>query len=405
MIEKLVRAPINTFFDITPKGQIYNRLSGDIQSLSALMLPLSNCLINFFGVSNAIIICAYFELSSLLFIPIFLIFGLTLTNIYLPGMRELTRVQGITRSPIIHYLGQTVSGAYTIRAFNYSALYAQKFYKSVNALIKLVILSSGASNWYGMYMDFCSIIFIAFLTFIIIIYEKDFTPQSVGLMLTHSFLIKKYLFRLFDVGTGFENSMVAMERCNHYIELKGEKEKEREIDKKLINWPCLGRIEFLNYSVKYRPNTEVVVKNLSFKINSREKIGVVGRTGCGKSTLILGLFRLLEPLTGTIKIDEVDIVELGLDILRNSITIIPQDPSLMKGSLRYNMDPFNKYTDIEIKDVFDLIGSSIHKDEKGLEKEIKEMGLNLSVGERQIICICRAILRVFNIFNFRNPKS
>jgi ABC-type multidrug transport system fused ATPase/permease subunit len=224
-------------------------------------------------------------------------------------------------------------------------------------------------------------------------------------MLTYSFKIKNELFNLFNVGTGFEISMVAMERCNQYIDLKGEKEKEMEIDKKLLNWPSLGRIEFLNYSVKYRPNTEVVLKNMSFKINSREKIGVVGRTGSGKSTLSLGLFRILEPLTGTIKIDEVDIGEVGLDILRNNMTIIPQDPSLMKGTLRYNVDPFNKYTDIEIKDVFDLIGSNIHNDEKGLEKEIKDMGQNLSVGQRQLICICRAILRVSNIFNFRNPKS
>ena len=152
--------------------------------------------------------------------------------------------------------------------------------------------------------------------------------------------------------------------------------------------------------MKYSPNTETVLKNLNFEIEGSTKVGVVGRTGSGKSTICLCLFRILEPLTGTIYIDDKDITNIGLDILRQSLTIIPQDPCLMAGSLRYNLDPLNRSNDEEMIKVLKEVGfeESYEDDKKKekksiLEKEIEQNGANLSVGEKQLVCIARAILR------------
>ena len=170
-----------------------------------------------------------------------------------------------------------------------------------------------------------------------------------------------------------------------------------------MEWPRLAVLTAINlripgclaFSVKYRPNTEIVLKNLNFVIQGQEKVGIVGRTGSGKSTITLCLFRILEATEGKILIDDVDISKLGLEILRHNLTIIPQDPALMEGSLRYNIDPLEKSDDNEIIKVMEKIGFDyiIKRDKQGLNQEIAEGGSNLSVGEKQLICITRAILR------------
>ena len=155
-----------------------------------------------------------------------------------------------------------------------------------------------------------------------------------------------------------------------------------------------GEIQFQNYSVKYRPDTEIVLKKINFKINAGEKVGICGRTGSGKSTICLCLFRILEPLEGTIFIDNIDITKIGLDLLRKNITIIPQDSCLLEGTLKYNIDPFNKYSDEEIIQILKDIGFEYtESDDLILNKKIEQNGANLSVGQKQLICIARALLR------------
>ena len=170
-------------------------------------------------------------------------------------------------------------------------------------------------------------------------------------------------------------------------------------------WPSEGSIRFENYSVQYRPETEIVLKNLNFEIKPKEKIGIVGRTGSGKSTIALCLFRILEAKEGKIYMDDVDISQIGLKKLRSNITIIPQDPTLMEGSLKFNIDPLNNHTEQEIENVMREIGfwyicernleenKNKPDNEKGLNMIITENGGNISIGERQLICITRAILR------------
>ena len=161
------------------------------------------------------------------------------------------------------------------------------------------------------------------------------------------------------------------------------------------DWPKDGKIEFKDYTLRYRPETELVLKNLSFSVNNKEKIGIVGRTGAGKSTIWLALCRIIEAESGSIIINGVDIKYLGLADLREKITIIPQEPTLFEGTLRFNLDPVGSISDAELLKMAKKasLDELINRDEKGLNQEIEDGGKNLSSGEKQLICILRAILR------------
>ena len=191
--------------------------------------------------------------------------------------------------------------------------------------------------------------------------------------------------------------MVSLERCCKYMTIVQEKPSHIPAkDDQLIqeNWPQSGEIEFRNYSVRYRPGTEIVLKKINFHIQPGEKVGICGRTGSGKSTICLCLFRILEATEGSIFIDNVDIATIGLDLLRSNLTIIPQDPCLLEGTLKYNIDPFNKTKNEDIVQTLKDIGFEYTEpDDKIMDKMIEQGGSNLSVGQKQLVCIARAILR------------
>ena len=194
-----------------------------------------------------------------------------------------------------------------------------------------------------------------------------------------------------------EVAMVSLERCEAVTEIKGEKIPIKDEEIKIIKgkWPNNGKIEFINFSAKYRPFTPIILKKLNLVINPGEKVGIVGRTGSGKSSIVLSLSRIIEGYQGKIEIDGIDISELNLDDLRQSITIVPQDSFLIEGTLRENLDPMNIYSDSEIikyLDEFSLF-KQIEDNNKRLNIEITENGSNLSIGEKQLICFVRAVLK------------
>ena len=166
-----------------------------------------------------------------------------------------------------------------------------------------------------------------------------------------------------------------------------------------MDWPHQGKVSFKDVSLRYRPKTALVLKDLTFEIEPGQKIGICGRTGAGKSTIALTLSRIIELEKGTIEIDGIDISSLDLKDLRSKITVIPQDPTLFKGTLKFNLDPFNSLDDEKLKEVLlkaglnNLLGRGEKQFGNGLEFRIDEGGSNLSVGEKQLLCICRSILR------------
>ena len=309
--------------------------------------------------------------------------------------RELTRIEGVLNSPILNLINETIPGATTIRAYNFEDIYTRNFQGRVDDHFKVSVFLVGTYQWYLLILNILSFLFLGFLIAFTLIYKTTFTPKEIGILLTYSIVLNEDLVQFLSAYSNFENTMTKMERCLGYTKIISERPQETEIDKDNTNWPSQGKIQFIDYSVKYRPDTEIVLKNLSFTVNPGEHLGIVGRTGSGKSTISLCLFRILEAHSGKILIDDVDISKLGLKKLRNSITIIPQDATLMTGTLRYNIDPLGISRTEEIVDVMKRIGFHyiLENHPQGLEQNISENGGNLSIGEKQLICITRAILR------------
>ena len=396
MTECLIRAPISTFHETIPKGQIFNRFSKEIQSVdSSIMESLVNFISSMSALISAIFVCAYYQPNSLLILPFLIILGYKITKFYQKCARELTRMESIVRSPLINTLNETIPGLMSIRAYGLINEYLNKWFYVSDENLKVKLILRGVSQWFDLALDLLCFIFVVFLVIFTFLFKEKFSPKIIGLLLTYCFSLQRNLTRGLKQTTTLETSMICFERCLEYTKIQSEAAKKLNNDIKLKNWPKEGKIEFINFSTKYRPDTEIVLSNLNFLIEPNKKIGICGRTGSGKSTITLCLFRILESISGKILIDDIDISKIGLDKLRSSLTIIPQDPCLFQGTLKYNIDPLNQYSNEEILKVFQKISFDyiINKNPKGFNMEVAEGGTNLSVGEKQLICIARAILR------------
>ena len=406
MLHHLIKAPINLYHNTVPKGQIFNRLSNDLFKIdigeSFMFYNVSSYSANLIG---QIVVCAIFQPYCLTLVPFIVILGLLTMRYYLNCSREISRLESISRSPLLNSVNETVFGALTIRAFKLNNYFIDDFRKKADNFLKTRIFLVGIMNWYTLMLDFLSYMFIIFLILFSIFFRFDFEPATIGILLNYCVQIQDELVRYLTCRSNLENDMVGLERAIAYTKIIQERPDKMKNDDEIGLWPSEGSIRFENYSVQYRPETEIVLKNLNFEINPREKIGIVGRTGSGKSTIALCLFRILEAKEGKIYMDDVDISQIGLKKLRSNITIIPQDPTLMEGSLKFNIDPLNNHTEKEIEDVMREIGfwyicernleenKNKPDNEKGLNMIITENGGNISIGERQLICITRAILR------------
>ena len=397
MIERLIKAPINLFHETVPRGQIYNRLSKDLDHMNFSMWALGDLLISLLSVIGSFILCGIYDTYSLLYMPVVFIVGFFVTTFYLSGSRPLTRIASISRSPILNVISETLPGNSTIRAFQEENFYKEKYFDKINDSLNINLISRGTSIWFQEMFKFVSIVYLAYLVVRTIFNEENMTAQSCSIIFTYSVLLQDYLGSIFSRCANLENDMVSMERCCKYMKIVQEEPSYiPEVDDKLKseNWPQNGEIEFKDFSVRYRPGTEIVLKKINFHVQPGEKVGVCGRTGSGKSTICLCLFRILEATEGQIFIDNTDISTIGLDLLRSNLTIIPQDPCLLEGTLKYNIDPFNKNKNEDIIQILKDIGFEYtESDDKIMDKMIEQGGSNLSVGQKQLVCIARALLR------------
>jgi ABC-type multidrug transport system fused ATPase/permease subunit len=216
-----------------------------------------------------------------------------------------------------------------------------------------------------------------------------------GLVLNYTVMLSVYLTFVVRTVTDTENNVVSIERISEYL----RNDREAEWDKPEVpldpNWPARGEVKFDKYSTRYRPELPLAIKKVSFQIDSGEKIGVVGRSGAGKSSVAMSLFRLIEAVDGHVEIDQVDITKLGLHSLRGRLGIIPQDPALFSGSVRFNLDPFDQHQDDRLWHALRLchLAKWVANHPAGLQIEVGEKGQSLSVGQRQLLCLARALLR------------
>ena len=389
MVDKTLKSPINLYFDKTPTGKILNRFSKDLNKIDADFPFTLNFVIECLSwVGAAIFVSALVSPWSLLSLPFVVLSGVILLKYYIRSFREMTRIETVTNSPILSNFGETLSGATTIRCFKKQKDFLSKNHTLVDNNLNAFFWIQSLNIWFSIRLQYISsfmmIVSIAFC----IAYRESSDTTTVGVLLTYLLTLQVNILWFFRIASEVEGGMVSYDRCDQILSIPQEAFDRDE--KAAGNWPFSGRIEFDNYCLRYRPETELVLKNLSFVIQPKEKVGIVGRTGAGKSTICLALCRIVEGDSGHIIIDGEEIQFVDLAYLRSKITIIPQDPTLFEGSLKFNLDPENQSSDEEIKRI---ISKAALQELWDSNKEVAQNGENLSSGEKQLICICRAILR------------
>ncbi|RHY93340.1 hypothetical protein DYB35_013691 [Aphanomyces astaci] len=396
LFRRVLHAPVTTFFDITPVGRILNRFSSDLDQVDS-MLPFTGVLfLQFaFQIAAIVVVCAATSPFMLVvYAPI--VFGFAKVQLYYnKTSAELKRLESTARSPVLNLIAETVNGLSTIRAFGMTEVFARQSRTILDRSQSFFMLYRMSSRWMQMRLDWLSSGIVGGVAFIAVASKASIGITAAGLALTYAAQMSSLLSRFTFKASTLENIMTCVERLEHYNSLDTEGDSVNASAVAPPNsWPSVGSIEFKSFSMRYRPNLDLVLTDVSFEVVGGEKVGICGRTGSGKSSLMAALFRLVEGADGgRIYIDGVDIATVDLHTLRSRLTIIPQDPVLFSGSLRFNLDPANEVSDDELWAVLKKVHLADSLDNGGLEFHVAEKGSNLSVGQRQLLCIARALLR------------
>ncbi|XP_035783639.1 multidrug resistance-associated protein 1-like [Anopheles albimanus] len=396
LLVRVMRAPLTSFFDITPVGRVLNRFSKDIDTtdsdLPAALRAWSAC---FFGVvATLVVICISTPIFASVIVPIGILYY-AVQRFYVATSRQLKRLESVSRSPIYSHFGETIQGVQTIRAYSVQDRFISESDERVDANQLCYCPSIIANRWLAVRLEMVGNLIILFAALFAVLGRESMNAGLVGLSVSYALQITQTLNWLVRMTSDVETNIVAVERIKEYGETKQEAAWELPNSTLPREWPEHGRVEFKDFQVRYREGLELVLRGISFAVEGGEKVGIVGRTGAGKSSLTLALFRIIESAGGSIIIDGQDISKLGLHALRSRLTIIPQDPVLFSGTLRINLDPFNVHTDDEIWKALEHahLKSFVKGLTAGISHEVTEGGENLSVGQRQLICLARALLR------------
>ncbi|XP_055859162.1 ATP-binding cassette sub-family C member 3-like [Episyrphus balteatus] len=394
LMKNAIRFPMD-YFDTTPLGRILNRFSKDVDTVDNILpLNLRMMISQFFSVIATItVICISTPIFLAAIVPMALIYWFA-QRFYVATSRQLMRLESVTRSPIYSHFSETVTGVTTIRAYGVGGSFIDESDSRVDLNQLCKYPSIVANRWLSVRLETIGNLVILLASLLAVLGDQK-NAALVGLSVTYSLQITQTLNMLVRVSSDIETNIVSVERIKEYGDIKQEAPWEIAEVKTPQGWPQGGRVTFENYMVRYREGLDLVLKGVTFDISGGEKVGIVGRTGAGKSSLTLCLFRIIEAAGGRITIDGVDISKLGLHLLRSRLTIIPQDPVLFSGSLRMNLDPYNRNSDAEIWSALELshLKEFVKSQPAGLLHEINEGGENLSVGQRQLVCLARALLR------------
>lgn len=394
LLHNILKAPM-VFFDTTPTGRIVNRFAKDIFTVDeAIPMSFRSWLACFLGVIGTLfVICLATPFFTVVIVPL-AIFYFFVQRFYVATSRQLRRLDSVTRSPIYSHFGETVSGLSVIRAYGHQARFLQHNENTVDLNQKCVYPWIVSNRWLAIRLEFVGNLVVFFAALFAVIGKNSLNSGLVGLSISYALSVTQTLNWLVRMTSELETNIVAVERVSEYSSIKNEAPWITE-QRPFQGWPDKGHIEFTDFKVRYRPELDLVLHGISCEIASKEKVGIVGRTGAGKSSLTNCIFRIIESAGGKIVIDGLDIARIGLHDLRQKLTIIPQDPVVFSGTLRMNLDPFEKYSDTDIWQALEMahLKQYVVGLQNNLQYEIAEGGENLSVGQRQLLCLARALLR------------
>ncbi len=396
MLKSVLAAPVR-FFDSTPVGRILQRFSRDVESVDvylqwsfvSVVHSLLQILVSLF------LILTLMPLMILVIIPVMFIYYQVQNNYRIPA-REVKRLDSIARSPRYAHFKETLQGLNVIRGFNKEDWFLETFFEKLTKSQKMFYSHYLLNRWFSSRIPLVGGVIAIFTTLGVSVssYYKLLTPGEAALVTTYSLTFWSYLNWGIRQFSDIESRMTSVERLNFFSNLQSEDYVGKNIEVKKTNWPNSGEIEVKDLTVRYAKNLPTVLKNISFKIKSGERVGIIGRTGSGKTTLFQALYRFVDIESGEILIDGVNINNLSLHTLRRNLAIIPQDPILFMGTIRSNLDRFNEYSDENIKEV--LIQTDLWNFvctlENGINTYVNEGGMNFSQGQRQLFCLARALL-------------
>ncbi|KAL0850177.1 hypothetical protein ABMA28_012050 [Loxostege sticticalis] len=388
----LIRA-VKRFFDTNPSGRVLNRFSKDLGAVDEMlprsMLETLQMYLSMVGVLTINAIALPWTLIPTVLLVVLFSFML---KYYLKAAQAVRRLEGTTKSPVFSMINSTISGLSTIRCSKSEYRLQNQFDMAQNLHSSAFFTFIGGSSAFGLYIDvLCLVYFGLVLAIFILIDFGDMMPVgTVGVAVSQTMMLTMLLQMAARFTADFLAQMTSVERTLEYTNLPSEKNMEEGPTKPPPTWPTSGHVVFENVSMKYGPDDPYVLKNLNVQIKDGWKVGVVGRTGAGKSSLISALFRLCD-IEGSIKIDGLDTSGIAKKELRSKISIIPQEPVLFSATIRYNLDPFDNYSDDELWRALEQV--ELKDAIPALDYKVSEGGSNFSMGQRQLVCLARAVLR------------
>lgn len=397
---RVLRAPMS-FYDTTPLGRITNRFAKDVDIMDN---NLTDAIRMYFFtlamiISVFILIIVYFHYFAIALGPLFLMF-LFSASYYRSSAREIKRHESVLRSGVFARFTEAVSGTASIRAYGLQTQFVDGIKREVDQMNSAYYLTFSNQRWLSVRLDAIGNLLV-FTTGILVVTSRfNVSPSIAGLVLSYILSIVQMIQFTVRQLAEVENAMVSTERL-HYYGTELDEEPPLHLKDVPDSWPQKGEIVFNEVQMRYRDGLPLVLQGLNMTVAGGERIGVVGRTGAGKSSIMSTLFRLVELSGGSISIDGINIATVGLKDLRTRLAIIPQDPTLFRGTIRTNLDPFNEHTDLELWSALrqsDLIGADEKLDDKThgrihLDGIVEEEGLNFSLGQRQLMALARALVR------------
>ncbi|KAG0196922.1 hypothetical protein BGX28_009619 [Mortierella sp. GBA30] len=394
MLGPLIRSPM-AFFDVTSSGKIVNRFAHDTTTVDLdLPMHLLGLTFNILNACNIFAFCIaatyYFAIIT---IPIGCLYYV-LSGFYLVSSREIKRLDSAARSPMYAHFGETLSGLVTIRAFDESHRFTTQAMVLLDRSQQTNYLTNATQRWLQIMLDMMSVMILSLVALLAIVQRNTVQQGIFAIVLSEIGGLTIIMKLMMANSCQIENDVVSVERVLEYSKLPSEARDVIPDSKTDEAWPPQGEIVFQDYSTRYRDGLDLVLRNLSVTVKAGERVGIVGRTGAGKSSVTLALFRIIEAAEGSISIDGIDISTLGLHELRSRLTIIPQDPFLFGDSVRSNLDPFSRHTDSEIWAALESasLKTYISSLAEGLMTKIENGGENMSLGQRQLMSLARAML-------------